>query len=209
MKFRLTYSGPVKSSGNKPKPKNKHEMRLAFHDQLANLWQVNPILQEFSHTEAPTLERAIEPDFLATYNERLSDNIPTKYRYSELLIREHKDHGIQWHPLITIENKLVCELSILMLRPNDNRSVVQGGDIDGRVKTIFDSLSIPRSGDVLSKFPEHNGTFYTLLSDDSLISKVGIDTDELLELPTDHDDNYAQLVIEVNTRKRNQPFIHH
>ena len=184
-------------------------MRLAFHDQLANLWQVNPILQEFSHTEAPTLERAIEPDFLATYNERLSDNIPTKYRYSELLIREHKDHGIQWHPLITIENKLVCELSILMLRPNDNRSVVQGGDIDGRVKTIFDSLSIPRSGDVLSKFPEHNGTFYTLLSDDSLISKVGIDTDELLELPTDHDDNYAQLVIEVNTRKRNQPFIHH
>ena len=95
-----------------------------------------------------------------------------------------------------------------MLRPNDSKSIIQGGDIDGRVKTIFDALSIPKNGDVLSKFPEPPDVFYTLLSDDSLISKVSIDTDELLELDVARDPNFAHLVIEITTRKRNEPYIH-
>lgn len=169
MKFRLTYSGPVKSSGNRPKPENKHELRLAFHEQLSVLWTINPILSAFSQTESPDLDRAITPDFGTTFNEVLMDEAPKKYPYSELLVKNHEQFGVKWHPLVTIENGLVCELSILMLRPNDQKSIVQGGDIDGRMKTIFDSLSIPKNDDVLSEFPTHNGIFYTLLSDDSLI----------------------------------------
>ncbi|MEM6451902.1 MAG: hypothetical protein AAF703_16495 [Cyanobacteria bacterium P01_D01_bin.105] len=207
MKFRLTYSGSVKSSGNKPKPENKHELRLAFHEQLAVLWAINPILQGFSQTKFPNLERAITPNYSADLDEALLNNSPPKYSYSQLLIKKHKSHDVKWHPLVTVENNLVCELSILMLRPNDQKSVVQGGDVDGRLKTIFDSLSIPKSGDVLSKFATHNGIFYTLLSDDSLISKVTVDTDELLQLPQNNDDNHAQLVIEISTRKRNEPYI--
>ena len=210
MKFRLTYSGSVKSSGNKPKPGNKHELRLAFHEQLSVLWKVNPVLSELSQHESPTLERAISGDFVAALDEALSDDLhPQKYPYSELLQKKHKRHGVNWHPLVTTENNLLCELSILLLRPNDGKSVIQGGDIDGRVKTIFDSLCIPENGDVLSKFPMHKGVFYTLLSDDTLISKVSVETDELLLLDQhrSNSDSDAQLLIEVNTRRRNDPYI--
>jgi len=109
--------------------------------------------------------------------------------------------------LVTEENKLVCEVSILMLRRNDHDSIIRSGDIDGRIKTIFDSLSIPVNRDVLLNHPIHSGPFYTLLSDDSLISKVSIDTDELLEVDATHDANHAKLIIEVHTRRRNEMYI--
>ena len=209
MRFTLTYSGPVKSSGNNAKPYNKHELRLAFHEQLSVLWKVNPILSEFSKIKSPTLESAITTDFAAMVNEGLvGSGVPVseKYPYSKLLTDRHEKHNVKWYPLVTVESNLVCELSVLMLRPNDNRSIIRDGDIDGRVKTILDSLSIPKSGDVLSKFKPQNGYFYTLLSDDSLISKVTVDTDELLQL--DMGDSQAQLIIEVNTRRRNESYIH-
>jgi len=211
MKFRLTYAGIVKSSGNKPKPKNKHALRLAFHKQLSVLWSSNPVLIEFSQYKAPNIERAIEPDFVATFNEAVDffdGSVPEKYPYSELLIAKHNKHDVHWHPLVTAESGLIAEVDILMLRPNDSKSIVQGGDIDGRVKTIFDALSIPVNGDVLSEFPKPPDVFYTLLSDDSLISKVSVDTDELLELDEDRDPHFAHLIIEITTKRRNEPYIH-
>lgn len=150
MKFRLTYAGIVKSSGNKPKAVNKHKIRLAFHEQLLVLWGSNPILRDFSQEQFPNMERAIEPDFAATVDEAIAGKEPKKYPYSELLIAKHKLHDVNWHPLVTTESGLISEVDILMLRPNDSKSIVQGGDIDGRVKTIFDALSIPKNGDVLS-----------------------------------------------------------
>ena len=195
------------SSGNKPKAENKHELRLAFHEQLSILWIANPILKDFSKVESPNLERAISPDYAATLNEGILGQIPDKFPYSDLLVKEHEKFGVKWHPLVTPENKLVCELNILMLRPNDHKSVVQGGDIDGRIKTIFDSLSVPTNGDVLSKFPAAPSVFYTLLSDDSLIAKVSVDTDELLLRDPSCDKHHVQLIIEVNTRRRNEPYI--
>ena len=208
MKFRLTYAGIVKSSGNKPKTINKHEIRLAFHEQLLILWSSNPILRDFSQWQSPTLERAIEPNFAANLEEAIAGKEPQKYPYSDLLIAKHKMHDVSWHPLVTTESGLICEVNILMLRPNDSKSIVQGGDIDGRVKTIFDALSIPKNGDILSKFLKPPDVFHTVLSDDSLISKVSVDTDELLELDDARDPNFAQLVIEITTKRRNAPFIH-
>ena len=208
MKFRLTYAGIVKSSGNKPKAVNKHEIRLAFHKQLLVLWGSNPILRDFSKEQFPNMERAIEPDFAATLDEAIAGKELKKFPYSELLVAKHKLHDVNWHPLVTIESGLISEVDILMLRPNDSKSIVQGGDIDGRVKTIFDALSIPKNGDVLSKFTKPPEVFYTLLSDDSLISKVTVDTDELLELDDARDPNFAHLVIEITTKRRNAPYIH-
>lgn len=208
MKFRLTYAGAVKSSGNKNPVKNKHEIRLSFHSQLSTLWKSNPVLREFSEFDAPDLKRAIEPNFTFDINEIFDGEEPKKYSYSKLLIEKHKKHGVNWHPLITPESKLICEVDILMLRPNDSKSIIQGGDIDGRVKTIFDALSIPINGDVLKKLPAPPEVFYTVLSDDSLISKVSVDTDELLNLGENQDQNFVQLIIEITTKQRNTPFIH-
>jgi hypothetical protein len=41
MRFTLTYSGPLPSKGN---PAAKHDIRLALHPQLKNLWRQNPLV---------------------------------------------------------------------------------------------------------------------------------------------------------------------
>jgi hypothetical protein len=45
MRFTLTYDGPLKASGNKPRPEDKWEIRRALAPQLAHLWQVHPVLK--------------------------------------------------------------------------------------------------------------------------------------------------------------------
>jgi len=44
MRFRLTYDGPLRASGNKPQPREKWTLREAFHPQLAALWATHPVL---------------------------------------------------------------------------------------------------------------------------------------------------------------------
>ena len=110
--------------------------------------------------------------------------------------------------MVTPESGLICEVDILMLRPNNRKSIIQGGDIDGRVKTIFDALSIPINGDILEKFQAPPEVFHTVLSDDSLISKVSVDTDELLDLSKATKQGFVQLIIEITMKQKNTPFIH-
>ena len=48
-------------------------------------------------------------------------------------------------PLVTREMDVVAELSIIMLRPEiPGQLVTQGGDIDNRLKTLFDALTMLR-----------------------------------------------------------------
>ena len=113
MKFRLTYAGVVKSSGNKNQTQNKHEIRHSFNTQLSTfdfrlstfdfrlstLWESNPVLKEFSKHKASSLERAIKPDFLAIYRESSKGIRPETQSYSELLIDKYKNMtsiGILW-----------------------------------------------------------------------------------------------------------------
>ena len=78
------------------------------------------------------------------------------------------------------------------------------GDIDNRLKTIFDALRMPASKDELGGYetPEEGETpFYCLLTDDKLISRVSVETDTLLQ-PTSLEagDNDARLVILIKLR---------
>ena len=59
----------------------------------------------------------------------------------------------------------------------------------------------------LPSFDPHSDIFYTVLSDDSLISKVTVDTDEFLHLDENNGLKHAQLIIEINTRQRNEPYM--
>jgi hypothetical protein len=80
-----------------------------------------------------------------------------------------------------------AELDILMLRPGaPGNLVVQGGDIDNRLKTLFDALSVPTKEQVQAI--RHKGwqpgndevPFHCLLSGDDLITNVSVETDRLL-----------------------------
>lgn len=82
--------------------------------------------------------------------------------------------------------------------------IMSSGDIDNRLKTLFDAMRLPDTKEELggNDAPlEDEKPFFCLLSDDKLISRVSVETDTLLQ-PTSPDagDNDARLVISVKLR---------
>lgn len=102
--------------------------------------------------------------------------------------------------LITERLKVYAEIDILFLRPGEPGQIVtHGGDIDNRLKTLFDALRRPTNeqelpkGNLLDQTPN---PCHCVLSDDSLISKVSVTTDTLLDA---QDDDEVVLIITVTT----------
>jgi hypothetical protein len=77
----------------------------------------------------------------------------------------------------------VASLEITMLRPEAPGHVItQGGDIDNRLKTLLDSLQVPKLDQLTSSdTPNSDETpFYCLVEDDNLITSLSVTTDRLL-----------------------------
>ena len=155
MEFRLTYDGPLKAAAG---VNDKHELRKAFHDQFKVLWKQVPLVDNLDLLEDP----------------------PKKNRIS--IITGFDD--FKFAPLVCEKLHLICELDIILLRPEAPGSVVtQGGDIDNRLKTLFDSLRMPKNqNEIPSNISSEDldTPFFCLLEDDNLITKVNVSTDRLL-----------------------------
>ncbi|NTU74387.1 hypothetical protein HGB07_09740, partial [Candidatus Roizmanbacteria bacterium] len=105
-------------------------------------------------------------------------------------------------PLISQDLHLICELNIVMLRPEPpGLLITQGGDIDNRLKTLFDALRVPKNIGELPKeaavAPDEE-PFYCLLEDDNLITSISVRTDRLLT--SSGNDSEVHLDIQVETR---------
>jgi hypothetical protein len=92
-------------------------------------------------------------------------------------------------PLVNETAALIAELDILFLRPEAPGSIItQGGDIDNRLKTLFDALRMPKTQ---AEFPKNwapakgEDPFFVLLEDDNLIQHVAVRTDRLLDAVSD------------------------
>jgi hypothetical protein len=83
-------------------------------------------------------------------------------------------------------------------------SVLQSGDIDNRLKTLFDAFRLPHSVDELGGNLEPQADedpFFCLLEDDKLITHVAVETDVLFQPTGDRfDPNDSRLVISVKIR---------
>src|SRR5206468_1768300 len=83
-------------------------------------------------------------------------------------------------------------------------TVIESGDIDNRLKTLFDALRIPNNADETKGYPTPSADetpFYCLLADDKLISKVSVETDILLEPSSEGvGENDVRLIITVSLR---------
>ena len=105
-------------------------------------------------------------------------------------------------PLVSPSLNLICELHIFMLRPESPGALItQGGDIDNRLKTLFDALRMPKKESELPKdavvAPDED-PFFCLLEDDNLITGVSVKTDRLLF--SSENDSQVHLDILVETR---------
>lgn len=88
-------------------------------------------------------------------------------------------------PLVSAEMNVVAELSITLLRAEPPGGLItQGGDIDNRLKTLFDALTMPRQSNALPSGAapmQDESPFFCLLEDDNLVTSVSVRTEQLLE----------------------------
>lgn len=178
VELRLTYAGPLLgASGSNTRAQHKHDIRCVFHQQLKRFW-------EQSHLLTRRTGRSEEYGPVAPY----VDCVAEKYGFG----------GFRFAPLVTEELGVSCSLDILFLRPTAPGEILRGGDIDNRLKTLFDALRRPQNNQELAgNVPENpEGPFFCLLEDDRLITRVSVETDSLLE-PVGHNPNDVRLVISV------------
>jgi hypothetical protein len=95
--------------------------------------------------------------------------------------------GFHFVPLITRPFELACGLDITFLRRERPGDIVTGGDLDKRLKSLFDAMRLPHNENELQDImPAHeNERLYCVLEDDSLITRLSIDTQQLLEPPVE------------------------
>lgn len=201
MEFRLTYEGllfatqrdPVDQQAD-PRATHKRDLRKVFHTQLKRLWDVNPYLK---YGYPVTFDWQSNPTSGVTHGGNLADWLAPNYQRG----------AYQCVPLVRKELGLICSLKILFLRPDPPGSVLRSGDIDNRLKTLFDSLRLPSGVQELRGYDrpaDDERPFYVLLEDDSLITHVSVETDVLLQ-PTSSrfDVNDTRLIISVRLRPYN------
>jgi len=170
LRFRLSYRGSLASNCIAAQ---KWALRKAFHPQLYAIWRQEP-LHDYQKYRDPA------------------------YLPSDCYLRENRG-GFTFLPLISERIFTLAELDILMLRPGTPGSIaVGGGDIDNRLKTLFDSLQPPHPTDSYQSAWDASTPLSCLLQDDKLITRVNVETDRLLD--GGENSNEVLLVVAVHIR---------
>lgn len=176
MNFRLTYDGPLKAaSQSETRRLEKHAIRLVFGEQL------NQLLTHRSEV--------IDKEWESMPGEEFRKLIQKRGNLSFLaLVRERLN--------------LVCDLDILFLRrENPGQLISGGGDIDNRIKVLFDALRIPQDENEVRGIPHSDKFTICLTEDDKLITGFRVTTDRLLEPPaSEQEQNNVRLIINVEIK---------
>ncbi len=161
VEFRLLFDGPIGSGSRAP---IKQEIRRALHPQLRRLWLVTRKLRALAEHKGQIFHAEVQSR---------STEAPTYLSEEEAIQFAFKRWGDNWNigpfhfvPLVTKELATVCKLDILLLRPDDDRYVMEHGDLDGHVKTLFDGLRMPTKQDETghSSPTPHENPFFCLLA---------------------------------------------
>jgi hypothetical protein len=200
MRFYLAYSGPLSGSGNKPKPDEVRDIRDQFHSQLTFLWQTHAALKRLRWT-ARVVQRPYDyiPGMVDSPFGR-EDEPPVEIPdgYVDLCSPIQRG-GKQYRPLVRKSLDLTCCLKIIFLRQEDPGSLVlQGGDLDNRIKTLFDAFRLPDEN-VEKRYPQAQELTCCLLENDTLISGFSVSTGRLL-IPESDRPNEVRLIIEADVR---------
>lgn len=190
MEFRLTYEGPLLATqvDDEPKPnklRHKQDIRRHFHDQLNELYVRDGRLRPL------TISRPM----------RDSEGVVRDVNTLQDLSKLHQIGGVGWVPLIEGRWGLGCSLDILFLRHEPKGGIVQSGDLDNRIKTLFDGLKMPKEHELPRDFDpkQQPEPFLCLMSGDELITDFRVTADRWLKPPKSSSDSEVHLVIEART----------
>jgi hypothetical protein len=208
VEFRLTYHGLLLSDQDRhgrvepSRAKHKQEIRKQLHLQLKRLWEISPYLS--TPSRPPPAPLPLPGTLPVTGIGRVLGRPDPKHTAAHLANRFSRN-GYRFVPLVLRELELLCGIEILFLRMGDPGGVINRvGDLDNRLKTLFDALTMPRDASQLGPYAEPDSgedPFYCLLEDDSVITKATVESDRLLEpISTPSNENDARVVITVRLR---------
>jgi hypothetical protein len=222
VKFTLTYDGPLLASGNRGKSENKWEIRKKFHPQLVDLWGSHPALKavednkHFPKRGGAVLTQAhhlhpgpIWPPARLTVGDDGTPALDMNYLYDNQaqertildLCEPIEKHGAWFKPLVRESYALHCGLKIRFLRQEPPGRVYQGGDLDGRMKTLLDALAMPQHSEQVLEKNSGDRPIHCLLEDDSMISGFEIESERLLG-DQNNSKEWVKLTVEVDIRVR-------
>jgi hypothetical protein len=207
MKFKLTFEGELPASGNSSKPADVWRIRNQLHLQLADLWTSHQTLVELQKTRIPKDPTVVS--VATTSGSIQAFNMPRTVGGIQLGQSDVKElcppitHGDSGYvPLVRKSLGLACDLDIVFLRKGDpGATVSQGGDLDNRIKTLFDGLRMPAPTEApnpASGMPASD-PLYCLLESDALIHDFAVRPDRLLNRPGGSEKE-VKLIIGVSVR---------
>lgn len=153
MRFTLVFEGDLPPKANSTQ---KWGIRRALEPQLRALWQ---------SSQLEGLERFQNPTYLP----------------SDCYVGR-KIGSLEFIPLISPKLDLRVELKIILLSASLPGGLVnRSGDLDNRMKTLLDALSVPTPQQLVPEGShESDGRVFCLLDDDRLIIKLDVSNDRLL-----------------------------
>lgn len=211
MRFRLTYTGPLKPTQDRTAPRDvnktseramhKHDIRHEFHLQLKQLWENEKFLREYTVAPAARMPQIVpSAAVVARWGASPSEQVPL----SEFLASQYAEYGYNFVPLARESEHLSCALRITLLRRDPPGGIYNNlGDIDNRIKTILDALRRPRQPQEVPRGPLlDERPMYVLLEDDRLVTHLEVETDTLHLPPTVRADDasLAHVIISVDVR---------
>jgi hypothetical protein len=179
MKFTLIYEGGIPPPRRKGSMPQIHEIRCTLAPQIAALWDFDPLASEGRK-------------WLEHSGEVAGDYAILELRGSAVFA-----------PLISKRNDLHCELYVTFLRQQAAGQLISdGGDIDNRMKTFLDALSVPPVAQAQS-FSDVGPSrpIFCLLQDDAFVTKLSVETDRLLRPTADKFDIVAIAQVVVKATK--------
>jgi len=199
----MVYRGPLPSDqGKGGRSRYKRLIRKEFHKQLRELWRQQPALKDQAESFFNMYTTPFNMVAPHGPNQRVIERLPARSQAQidaggsyPPTIKTWLDHvadsynrlGTRFVPLISKTGGFTCSLDVLFMRRDAPGNVVVpgagGGDIDNRLKTLFDALKMPERVDDLGGIdidPEDEDPFFCLLTDDGLITRIAITSDRLL-----------------------------
>jgi len=207
MKFTLVYDGDLPASGNSSKAAYASMIRNQFHVQLADLWKRDILLRTLART-ARTIPNpgagyyvGAEPIWSPSALPKHDEPIPALRPGQTDFCAPIAVSGVgNFTPLVRNSLYLACDLDILFLRHDDDLKILQkGGDLDNRIKTLFDGLKMPRHADEQGGVDQTSDPLYVLLEDDALIHSFSIRSGKLLGQSTEKE-KLVRLNIDVTVK---------
>jgi hypothetical protein len=196
MKFTLIYDGPLPAGPGK-RSLYASKIRNEMHPQMRDLWDNHVILRQLVRTARTTPLHlggghygGGPPSFssprLPDYNDPIT---PLMEGQTDLCAPKEVSGVGSFLPIVRSSLYLACEIDILFLRHEEPKNLLDGGDLDNRIKCFFDGLTIPNIDQAKAGEDPRATPLCCLLEDDSLISDFSIRTGRLLgkDEPHRHD----------------------